>query len=353
MKKPLIILIIILTALLLAGGIFMCLKLFRNDPYDKDGKLKNGVTLSEIQRIDSKHGELIAASYHCGGGMNGDTFNADIERTDDGPVLTVRESGMYCFPLIVRKYTVPEEILTKLRAFSDEYNLPVWEKLPYSDEQALDAPTASVSVVFNDRELGGGRYESYRVSFEQIDPKGGEKVLAEFRDIILSCAVPERQTDCFFEDNGSEIRIGADIENTDEQAGRVISGYWRGSRAYILRDDGTRQDEYVFSDDDGCLILDAELGGTLGLRRFKQGSDSVDFFFTLSEPVHERLDRFDCSWHAVLMPDEGPSFDMSEFVCTECEPASGFFLVVEGEKLLIVQHGEHGGVCCIELGRTA
>lgn len=353
MKKPLIILMIILAALLIAGVIFMCLKLFKGSPYDKDGKLKKSITLEEIQKIDSKHGELIAASYHRGGGMNGDTYNVDIKRAEDGVKLTVRESGMYCFPLVVREYSVPEEMLTEIRAFSDKYNLPVWEKLPYSDMQVLDAPMASVSVAFDDRSVGGYKYESFGVSFEQIDPKGGENVLGDFRKLILSCIVPENQTDCYFEDDGSIIRIGADIENTDEEASRVVDGYWRGRSAYILTADGKKQQEFVFNEDDGCLLLEQEFGGRLGIRRFKKGTDSVDCFFTVSAPVHERLDSFDCSWHAVLEPEEGSSFDMSGFVCTECEPAAGYFLVMQGENLFIVQHGEHGGVFCIELHRTA
>ncbi|MBQ2657819.1 MAG: hypothetical protein IJF87_04535 [Erysipelotrichaceae bacterium] len=301
MKKKLIIILLIL----LTGGTLVFGAM-------KPKGLSKKTTIEQLKKIKSEHGELLCVSFHRGGGMNGDNFSQTIERNKEGQiVLTVKESPEHWIPLRVWEYLIEDEdVFAKLRAYSDEYNLPAWKDLPFDEENiALDAPSSSIGLIFNDEEYGGWRREYYTISYENVIPEGGYDVLNGFVSLIGSYAKKENLIRTYLECDDNQILTGRDIENSEEEIEKLIMGYW-GSEE--LGDDGySRYSLYTSPYEEGMEL-------------YQRGGDKI--IFQREQTIHESLADYDSSWYFILK-DTG-------------DPEKLYYLTVAGDKLYLEKQTE-------------
>lgn len=294
-KKLIIILLILLTGGALVFGVL------------KPKGLSKRTTIEQLKKIKSEHGELLSVSYHHGGGMNGDTFSQTIERNKEGQViLTVKESSEHWIPLRVWEYLIEDEnVFTKLRDYIDEYNLPAWKDLPFDEEHiALDAPSSSIGLVFNDEEYGGWKREYYSVSYENVIPKGGYDVLNGFVSLIGSYAKKENLIQTYLDCDDKQIFTGKDIENSDEDITELIKGYW-GSEE--LGDDGYSRYSLYTSPYEEEMEL------------YQRGGDKI--IFQNEQIIHEPLSDYDSSWYLILKDAD--------------DPENLYYLTVQQDKLYL------------------
>ena len=265
--------------------------------FTKSQNLSKKTTIKQLQKMKSEHGELLSVSYYHGGGMNGDTYSRTIKRNEEGQaILTVRSSSEHWIPVRVWEYLIEEEdVFDRFRAYSDEYNLPAWKDLPFDEEHiALDAPSSSISLSFNDSEYGGWRNESYSISYENVIPEGGYEVLNGFVSLIGSYEKKENLIGTYLDDDGEQIFTGKDIENTDEEVGKLITGYWRSEKKTV--DSNTEDPFNDYSLDVSSYVDEIEL--------FRKGEDK--FVFQKGEIIHEPLGDYDSSWYLILIDQDDP-----------------------------------------------
>ena len=278
----------------------------------KPKELSKKTTIEQLKKIKSEHGELLSVSFHRGGGMNGDNFSQTIERNKEGQIiLTVKESPEHWIPLRVWEYLIEDEdVFVKLRSYSDEYNLPAWKDLPFDEENiALDAPSSSIGLIFNDEEYGGWKREYYTISYENVIPEGGYDVLNGFVSLIGSYAKKENLIRTYLECDDKQIFTGRDIENSEEDIEELIKGYW-GSEE--LGDDGySRYSLYTSPYEEGTELYQ-RAGEKIVLQR-------VDI-------IHEPLSDYDSSWYFILKDTEVPK--------------NLYYLTVERDKLYLVKQTE-------------
>ena len=301
MKKKLIIILLIL----LTGGALVFNAM-------KPKELSKKTTIEQLKKIKSEHGELLSVSFHRGGGMNGDSFSQTIERNKEGQVvLTVKNSPEHWIPLRVWEYLIEDEdVFAKLRAYSDEYNLPAWKDFPFDDEMiALDAPSSSIGLVFNDEEYGGWKREYYSISYENVVPEGGYDVLNGFVSLIGSYAKKENLIRTYLECDDKQIFTGRDIENSEEEIEELIKGYWMSEE---LGDDGySRYSLYTSPYQEEVEF-------------YQRGGDKINF--QREDTIHEPLSDYDSSWY---------------FVLKDMEDASNlYYLTTEGDKLYLEKQTE-------------
>ncbi|MBO4918937.1 MAG: hypothetical protein J5365_02150 [Erysipelotrichaceae bacterium] len=294
-KKLIILLLILLTGGALVFGIM------------KPKGLSKKTTIEDLKKIRSEHGELLSVSYRHGGGMNGDTFSQTIETNKEGQViLTVNESSEHWIPLRVWEYRIEDEdVFVKLREYIDRYNLSVWKDLPFDEEHiALDAPSSSIGLIFNDEEYGGRKREYCTISYENIVPDGGYDVLNGFVSLIGSYAKNENLIRTYLQCDEMQIFTGRDVFNSDEEITELMKGYW-GSE--ILADDGYSRYSLYTSPYEEEIEL------------YQRGGDKIILHSV--EIIHEPLSDYDSSWYLVLKNTD--------------DPGDIYYLTAEGEKLFL------------------
>ncbi|MBQ6478159.1 MAG: hypothetical protein IJI44_02190 [Erysipelotrichaceae bacterium] len=299
-KKLILILLVILTGGVLVFGFL------------KPRELTKRTTIEQLKKIKSEHGPLLTVSYSHGGGMNGDSFSETIRTEKDGrTVLEVRQSSEHWIPIRVWEYMIEDEdVYPKLRAYIDEYNLSVWEDLPFDEEMiALDAPSSSIHLSFNDEAYGGSRLESCSISYENYVPDGGYEVLNGFVSLIESYRRDEDLIQTYLDVDGEKIFTGREIENSDEEIAELIKGYWGSEK---LGDDGYSAYSLYTSPYDEEMEL------------YQRGGDRI--VLQTKETVHEPLSAYDSSWYLILQDEN--------------DPDSLYSLTIEKEKLYLEKPGE-------------
>jgi hypothetical protein len=268
---------------LIMTGLFSCARPL----YDSDHKFRKDVTLKELQGVEVTHGPLIGVSYSHGGGMQGDTNLIELYRDSDGrAMIKTTSAAEHSFSLIEKEYTADEQLFDALRERIDRNNLSVWEDLPFDEEHiALDGPSTSIGMYFDDSETGGYRREYCRISYDNVIPEGRYDILNEFAETLCSGIHEENLLSSGFVYDGSRIVTGRDTDNTDAEISALVSGYW------ACKDSGTEYLSYnygLYDTVDVDVINDP---------------DRSEMNFTVAETVHEPYEDADTGWH-VLMRDE-------------------------------------------------
>ena len=316
-KRGIIIVIILVLIALTIGGIFV----FGNK-YNPDKKLSKYTTLQKLYSLKVEHGELKEISYSHGGGMLGETYRISIENKDGELIGKVVQSGAHYIPKRVYEYEVNEDALVKAREYIDKYNLSVWDILPFNDDEiVLDGPTSSIRLVFDDSYVGGSKYSSHTISYENVIPKGGYEILNDFVKLISDNFKKGDYLKTYLDMDGKQVFTGKDIENSDEEIGQLLTGYWQTEKeiTYV-----NNQGEEKPIDDNHYYYFEYSYSFSnneeLELRTV--GINEINKTYVLNKPVHEQYYDYDCSWFL-------------EASNTELPVPETLYLVVVGDKLYV------------------
>ena len=316
-NKKLIIIIVFIIIALIIGGIFV----FGNK-YDPDKKLSKNTTLEKLYSLKVEHGELKEISYSHGGGMLGDTYQISIENKDGKLVGKVIESGAHYIPNRVYEYEVNEDSLIKAREYIDKYNLSVWDALPFNDDEiVLDGPSSSIRLAFDDSSVGGYKHATYNISYENVIPKGGREILNGFVELISSNIKQDNYLKTYLDTDGKQIYTGKDIENSEEEIGKLLTGYWQSEKqtTYVNNEVNEKpidNEHYYFIDYSSSFSNNEEIE----LRAV--GINEINKTYILNSPIHSQYNDYDCSWYV-------------EATNTELPVPETLYLVVVGDKLYV------------------
>lgn len=315
-KKTIIIIVVIIIALII-GGVFV----FGNK-YNPDKKLSKHTTLKQLYSLKVEHGELKGVSYFHGGGMLGETYRMEIKNEDGKIIGRIAESGAHYIPERVYEYKVSEDALIKAREYIDKYNLSVWDALPFNeDEIVLDGPSTSIYLVFDDSAVGGYKYSSSTISYENVVPKGGYDILNGFVELISNNFKKENFVRTYLDVDGKQIFTGKDIENSDEEIGQLLTGYWQAEKetTYV---DGNAQEKPIDGDHYYYIDYSYSFSDNEEIELRTVGINEINKTYKLNKPVHEKYEDYDCSWFIEASNTELPV------------PETLYFVVV-GEKLYV------------------
>lgn len=275
--------------------------------YEEIDTFDRNISLKQLQAVKVMRRPLTEVSLYTGGGMPGDS-DSDRIVTDSGELYYIKESSpQHNIPLRGYRYRLKDtEALTQLREVIDRYNLSVWDKLPFDDEHiALDAPSSSITMVFDDPE-GNGRDHS-SISYDNVIPDGGYDALKEFRDVFSAVIREKDLIETYLVTDGEKLYSGRETANTDQEAELFLSGDWRSIRMVVSKE-GTEPQITEFTGD-SFYIFDYYIGcGELELRAYQLADE--DRTFTFERIVHEPLADCDSSWYAVFRGTEEDPAEM-------------------------------------------
>ena len=267
-----------------------------NKKYEDIDEFSKKVTLSQLKKVTVEHGPLIETDISTGGGMLGDSDNSSLTLESDGRICYTSEaSPMHNIPIRGYRYLVKDQtILDRLGEYIRENNLSVWDKLPFDDEFiALDAPSTTIRMIFNDESVGGKRRSSHRISYDNVIPEGGYKILEGFHDLYNEALKDTELLETYLLYDGDKVYSGRNIENTDDEAKLFLMGFWTSTHQTKILADGTKQ-ETVF--EQGNYNFDySGWEDTITLQAYQL--DDVDKTYRLDSIVHEPLSDYDCSWY--------------------------------------------------------
>ena len=119
---------------------------------------------------------LVNCEYTIFGGMENESFEMTLTAGESADVLSVRQRQWSWLPIQVEKvYEASCRALQDLDKLIAAYHPEAWAELPYSEFQALDAPTHSITVRYADgteysvsdsKEIGGPLFYEVRCFLE-------------------------------------------------------------------------------------------------------------------------------------------------------------------------------------------
>ncbi|MCR4856095.1 MAG: hypothetical protein K5908_07980 [Erysipelotrichaceae bacterium] len=234
------------------------------------------VTIEDMQKRDPKYEGLCAVTYSHGGGMEGSSHRIEYEKKEDQVTLTFSDSDDPGQADLVCVYRV-KDIFDELDDFVKKYNLSVWEDFPESEMEVLDAPSTSVSLTFLPPE--GERFPKWvSIDYDREIPREGYDILKELMSKIIALRDDKDLVDVYFEGD-HEIRVGRDIENSDEEIRDILLGYWST--------DEKRFDVNTYTEEADLLLPDQE---------WKH--------YVLKEQVNEPYRDSDSSWYRIYAGKE-------------------------------------------------
>ena len=166
--------------------IFIIISIFLNiithfKVLDKDGMINYDKELSKIIKNKMNHGELISCTYSNSGDMNGNINSISLKKENNKYILETNYTPRHDIPLNIVEYNVEEKDLNELIDYINKYNLPSWSKLPVDNDLiALDAPTESISISYDDSKYNKSEYEVYTINFNIKVSSTGYNILKEF-----------------------------------------------------------------------------------------------------------------------------------------------------------------------------
>ncbi len=238
-------------------------------------------TLESLKAKAAKYEDLKGLDYYHGGGMEGTSHSVEVRFDEqEKPIVHYSDSFAWNFPARIRVYEADPSLSETPKDYVKEYNLSVWDELPESEYEVLDAPSTSLNLYFAVAEK---KYqESVRIDYDKVLPEGGREVLNRFMKEIAEAVQNGKLVETYLED-GDENRIytGKDIENSDQQIELLLSGYWQSG-----------EDRIYFDDPENIAVI--------GFGRQRRD-------FEMKQIVHEAYGENDASWYAVLVNREDES----------------------------------------------
>ena len=194
--------------------------------------------------------------------------------------------------------------MAELKDYVRKYNMSIWDQLPDSDEEVLDAPSTGLDMGFK---VEGSRFTQYvRIPDYKLMTSEEAEVWCGLREKMNSYARDAVLLETYIEDRycGEKIYWGRDIENSDEEADLLLQGYW-------------------FTEDRATLECNGK--GIFYLYSIYEEDESE---YSLKEIVHEPYKDCDSSWYAVI---ENPghviclAVDGTDLIAEDSEGFSGRF----------------------------
>ena len=262
MKKLLIIIIIVV---LMLAAVVLGIRFMKNR--------RSNITIEDLQKKQARYEDLVKVAYFSGGGMGGSVDRQELY-LEDGQIYCVIEKSAYMGePLLVRKYKITDEkALDELKAYVKEYNLSVWDSLPKSGIEVLDAPSTSWTLTFKDN----GETSWVNINDDLEFPEGGYSVLNGLNRLMAGYVEKGEQIEAYlsdFYDEDYRVYVGRDINNTDEEISKLTYGYWYNG--------------------DYRIEIDEE-----GLRTgFGNGDENEPYL--LEKTVHEPYKDYDCGFYQI------------------------------------------------------
>ena len=239
---------------------------------------KKEPTLASLKAKAPKYEDLKGVRYYHGGGMEGTSHSVEAGYDEEGKtIIRYDDSFSWNFPARIRIYEADPSLMKTLSGYVKEYNLSVWDELPESEYEVLDAPSTGLSLYFS---VPDKKYtESIHIDYDDVFPEGGHDVLNQFMKMIAEAAQNGEFIETYLEDSDeNRIYTGKDIENSDEEIGLLLTGYWQSGEEKIYFD---RMDDIA----------------VIGF-----GKERRDF--EVKEIVPENYDGHDASWYVILVNKE-------------------------------------------------
>ena len=171
-------------------------------------------------------GPLLECSYSHGGGMMGDGYVEKLYTDDSGePVLRVESRSAHNHPLLIEEYRAGADALERLRELIDRYRMTAWSKLPMDrDAVSMDGPSTSITMVFDNSEVGGYRRDSYTVNYASKLSENAAEALKTFREEMhrdIGALLDAR-----YENNRGEVVGAPPDEDGSEAADALKRLFW-------------------------------------------------------------------------------------------------------------------------------
>ncbi len=224
---------------------------------------ENNMTVESLKKKSMDLGDLIAVSYSYGGGMEGEHESFTLEIVDGCGDLTVSESPYHSIATVVRSYNVDAEQVNEISEYVSEYNLAAWGDLPQSEYIAMDAPTRSYRVCYDNSSTGGSEREYYTVSSDDELPEGGREVLGKIRTMLLEMIDPPEMNNAYVVgEDGEELRgEEAAMRLVRTRLPELVSRYGEALEGTVMMDEGLESIEddtyYIISigTDNGASVV--------------------------------------------------------------------------------------------------
>ncbi len=193
------------------------------DRFKQENKAK---TIEDYQKMAVPYEKLLSIAYYYGGGMEDTYVSRSIEKDEAGQFCLIAEDrqGNRYYDMY-RSYQVEDGLIKELEDYIRTYNLSAWTDLPEPEEYALDAPSTQLRMTFCDEQ---GKYlDSITLDYDRVFPEGGYAIVNTLVEKFLSPMKEEGLQDVWFSDGEKQIRVTKETAFSDEEALRLLRGYWR------------------------------------------------------------------------------------------------------------------------------
>ena len=156
-----------------------------------------GPSLEDVKSNPVLHGKLVGCSYYSSSSGNyfsssgGTQFNSntllDISVILIDGVLKISYSNKQAFqPTNTTVYQPKQDVLATLQEFIERENLAAWSALKYHNPFPCTgySSSASISLHFDDRSIGGNNHVREVISVDAACQYGGCDVIQQFRNIL-------------------------------------------------------------------------------------------------------------------------------------------------------------------------
>ncbi len=138
---------------------------------------ENAIPLSELKKKENVAKDVYSIHYFRGGGMMGGGYSLSLNF--DNKTLEEKSKAWHHSPMVIKRYTVSDELIKKIRKIIEENNMPAWSEVAINKELiAFDAPTSNIDMCTNDK--------NYRISTLIYMDEEERKVYEEFFGLINS-----------------------------------------------------------------------------------------------------------------------------------------------------------------------
>lgn len=125
------------------------------------------IFIKKVGKIDMllkrKYGHLLTVTYSNSGDMNGNIDSITLDTNKK--TIIKRYAVMHSDPIETKEYKITDEDIENVNEIIEKYKLQNLSKLPMGDLFAYDAPTKTLTFIYDNSKIGGSSYESYNINY--------------------------------------------------------------------------------------------------------------------------------------------------------------------------------------------